>query len=101
MSRFTDQMYRNWLGQNGSFAPRRRPAGGMGGVPPMVTAAPAPTPGYLRGMAAANDESTSRPDKQDVDYVDKSKKLIRPLFFLISTEDYYLGDRDYDYIHRI
>lgn len=73
MSRFTDQMYRRWLGQNGSQGPRRRPAGGMGGMPPMVTAAAAPAPGYSRGAAAANDESPSRPDKQDLDYVDKSK----------------------------
>lgn len=73
MSRLTDQMYRHWLGQNGSAGPRRRPSGGMGGVPPMVTAAPAPAPGPSRGAAAANDDTYSRPDKQAVDYVDKSE----------------------------
>lgn len=34
MSRFTDQMYRRWLGQNGSQGPRRQLRGGMGGMPP-------------------------------------------------------------------
>jgi hypothetical protein len=75
MSRFTDQMYRHWLGQNGSTGPRRRPSGGMGGVPPMVTTAPAPAPSSSRSAAAANDESYSRPEKPAfgaVDYVDKS-----------------------------
>lgn len=73
MSRFTDQMYCHWLGQNGSISPRRRPSGGMGGVPPMVTAAPAPALGYSRGAAAANDDTYSRPDKQAADYVNKSE----------------------------
>lgn len=72
MSRFTDQIYRHWMGRNGSTGPRRRPSGGMGGVPPMVAAAPARALGYSRGAAAANDDTYSRPDKQDVDYVDKS-----------------------------
>lgn len=73
MSRVTDEMYRQWLGRNGSYSPRRRPAGGMGGVPPMVTAASAPAPVPSRGAAAANDESYSRHEKQDSlvsDYVD-------------------------------
>lgn len=73
MTRFTDRMYRYWLGQNGSVGPRRRPTGGMGGVPPMVTAAPASAHGYSRGAAAANDDTYSRPGKQAVDYVDKSE----------------------------
>ena len=73
MSRFTDQIYRHWLTQNGGVHHRRRPVGGMGGMPPMVTAAPALALGYSRGMAAANDETYSRPGKQDVDYVDKSE----------------------------
>lgn len=75
MSRITDSLYRHWMAQNGSAGPRRRPSGGMGGVPPMVTAAPAPAPVLPRGAAAANDESYSRPDKPvsgAVDYVDKS-----------------------------
>ena len=80
MSRFTDGMYRRWMGQNGYTGPRRRP-GGMGGVPPMVTAAPAPAPGYSRGDAAANDGTYSRPDKQAVDYVDNSIKGAPPSFF--------------------
>ena len=45
----------------------------MGGVPPMVTAASAPACGLSRGVAAANDESYSRLEKQDskdFDYVD-------------------------------
>ena len=73
MSRFTDALYRHWMGQNGAVGPRRRRAGGMGGVPPMVTAAPAPVPGSSRGVTAANDESYSRHEKQDswaLDYVD-------------------------------
>jgi hypothetical protein len=73
MSRFTDDLYRQWLGRNGSYNHRRRPAGGMGGVPPMVTAAPAPAPGPSRGATAANDQSYSRHEKQDSgasDYVD-------------------------------
>ena len=70
MSRFTDSLYRRWLAQNGSQGPRRRPRGGMGGVPPMVTAAPAPAPGYSRGAAAANDDAYPRPDKRDAGYVD-------------------------------
>lgn len=47
--------------------------GGMGGVPPMATAASAPACGLSRGVAAANDESYSRLEKQDskdFDYVD-------------------------------
>ena len=73
MSRFTDALYRQWTAQNGSTGPRRRPAGGMGGVPPMVTAAPAPASGPSRGAAAANDDTYSRHEKQDSgvsDYVD-------------------------------
>ena len=73
MSRFTDDMYRQWLRRNGSYSPRRRPSGGMGGVPPMVTAAPAPAPVPSRDATAANDESYSRHEKQDSgasDYVD-------------------------------
>lgn len=73
MSRFTDALYRHWMGQNGSVVPRRRAAGGMGGVPPMGTAAPAPAPVPSRGAAAANDDTYSRPAKQDGDYVDKLK----------------------------
>lgn len=73
MSRFTDSLYRRWMAQNGSTGPRRRPSGGMGGVPPMVTTAPAPAPVPSRGAAAANDDTYSRPDKQDGDYVDKLK----------------------------
>lgn len=69
MSRFTDQMYRAWMSQNGSQGPRRRR--GMGGVPPMVTAASTSPPRPSRSTLAANDESYSRPDKQDGDYVDK------------------------------
>ena len=71
MSRFTDALYRHWRGQNGAVGPRRRRAGGMGGVPPMGTAAPAP--GSSRGATAANDDSYSRHEKQDSwasDYVD-------------------------------
>lgn len=73
MSRFTDSMYRRWLTQNGFSGPRRRPSGGMGGVPPMATGTPTPAPGLSRGADAANDDAYSRPDKQGVDYVDKSK----------------------------
>lgn len=75
MSRFTDSLYRRWMAQNGSTGPRRRPAGGMGGLPPMGTAAPAPAPGPSRGATAANDDSYSRHEKQDFglsDYVDNS-----------------------------
>lgn len=81
MSRFTDQMYRRWLGQNGSQGPRRRPAGGMGGVPPMATGTPAPALGRSRGAPAANDDAYSRPVKQDVDYVDNIIKSAPPSFF--------------------
>lgn len=73
MSRFTDSLYRRWMTQNGSVSPRRRPAGGMGGMPPMGTAAAAPAPVPSRGAAAANDDSYSRHEKQDSglsDYVD-------------------------------
>lgn len=75
MSRFTDDLYRHWLGQNGSYVPRRRLAGGMGAVAPMVTAAPAPALGPSRGAASANDATYSRPEKpvfRASDYVDKS-----------------------------
>ena len=50
-----------------------RTIGGMGGVPPMGTAAAAPAPVPSRGAAAANDDSYSRHEKQDSglsDYVD-------------------------------
>jgi hypothetical protein len=73
MSRFTDSLYRQWMAQNGSTGPRRRPAGGMGGMPPMGTAAAAPAPVPSRGAPAANDDSYSRHEKQDSglsDYVD-------------------------------
>lgn len=73
MSRFTDALYRQWLAQNASSVRCRRPAGGMGGMPPMVTGASASAPGYSRGAAAANDDAYSRPDKQEADYVDKSE----------------------------
>ena len=43
-----------------------RTIGGMGGVPPMGTAAPAPAPGYSRGAAAANDDVYPRHEKQDL-----------------------------------
>lgn len=89
MSRFTDSVYRHWLAQNGTPAPRR-PRGGMGGVPPMGTAAPASAPGYSRGAAAANDDAYSRPGKQTSDYVNKSENTARPLF-LDRNEDYYFG----------
>jgi len=74
MSRFTDSLYRRWMAQNGAIGPRRRPAGGMGGVPPMGTAAPVPPPRSSRGPVAANDDSYSRPEKpasKSSDYVDK------------------------------
>lgn len=73
MSRFTDTLYRRWMAQNGSTGSRRRPSGGMGAVAPMVTTALAPAPCPSRGAAAANDDTYSRPDKQDCDYVDKLK----------------------------
>ena len=74
MSRFTDDLYRSWLARNGSYAPRRSPSRGMGGVPPMVTAAPAPAPGHSRGTPPANDDAYSRPGKlRAVDYVNKSE----------------------------
>jgi hypothetical protein len=73
MSRFTEALYRQWMAQNGSVGPRRRPAGGMGGVPPMGTAASAPALGPSRGAAAANDDTYSRPEKQGCDYVDNLK----------------------------
>lgn len=75
MSRFTDEIHRQWLARNGSYSPRRRPAGGMGGVPPMGTAAPSPAPSPSRGTTAANDESYSRHEKPGSgvsDYVDNS-----------------------------
>lgn len=75
MSRFTDEIHRQWLARNGGYSPRRRSAGGMGGVPPMGTTAPAPAPSSSRGAAAANDESYSRlekPASAASDYVDKS-----------------------------
>lgn len=73
MSRFTDTLYRRWMAQHGSTGSRRRPSGGMGGMPPMGTAPSTPAPGYSRGASAANDEAYSRPDKQEADYVDKPK----------------------------
>jgi len=73
VSRFTDTLYRRWMAQNGSVGPRRRLSGGMGAVAPMVTTAPAPAPVPSRGAVAANDDTYSRPDKQDGDYVDKLK----------------------------
>lgn len=90
MSRFTDDLYRHWLHRNGSAGPRKAPSGGMGGVPPMATSAPAPAPGYSRARTSANDETPSRPVKQIEDYVDKSKKDAPPLF-LVRNEDYYPG----------
>ena len=63
MSRFTDDLYRQWLGRNGSYVPRRPPSGGMGAVAPMVTAASAPAPGPSRGAAAANDDAYPRLEK--------------------------------------
>lgn len=81
MSRFTDFFYRHWITQNNFLVPRRRSytelVRGMGGMPPMSNAAPAPAPGYSRGAVAANDSSYSRPVKPAVlpekDYVDNSK----------------------------
>jgi len=73
MSRFTDSLYRQWMAQKGSTGPRRRSAGGMGGMPPMGPAAAAPAPVPPRGAPAANDDSYSRHEKQDSglsDYVD-------------------------------
>lgn len=73
MSRFTDDMYRQWLGRNGSYSPRRPPARGMGGMPPMVTAAPAPAPIPSRDAASMDGQSSSRHEKQGSllsDYVD-------------------------------
>jgi hypothetical protein len=81
MSRFTDQLYRHWLGQNGSPGPRRCPRGGMGGMPPMVATTPASAPGNSRGAPAANDEAYSRLDKQGCDYVDNIIKSVPAPFF--------------------
>ena len=53
----------------------------MGGMPPMVTGTSASAPGYSRGAAAANDDAYSRPDKQDVDYVDNIIKTTQKSLF--------------------
>ena len=82
MSRFTDQLYRTWLGQNGYAGPRRRALGGMGGVPPMTNQQPTITSNdKSRSRAAANDDTYSRPDKQDVDYVDNIIKTTQKSLF--------------------
>lgn len=82
MSRFTDQLYRTWLGQNGYAGPRRRTPGGMGGVPPMTSQQPSIAAGDRpRSSAAANDDAYSRPDKQDCDYVDNIIKTDQKSFF--------------------
>lgn len=81
MSRFTDDLYRSWLARNGSYAPRRSPSRGMGGVPPMTTGTPTSAPGRSRGAPAANDDAYSRPGKQDDDYVDNIIESAPPSFF--------------------
>ena len=74
MSRFTDAVYQHWLRRNGSAQwPLPSTRRGMGGVPPMGTAAPAPAPALPRSAAAANDGVYARPGEQDSHYVDKSK----------------------------
>lgn len=82
MSRFTDDIYRHWLRQNGSPLPRRA-SGGMGGAPPMVTPASKPAPSNSREMLAANDESYSRPDKRVMNYVDNIIKDPPTSFFIL------------------
>lgn len=82
MSRFTDQLYRTWLGQNGYAGPRRSTLGGMGGVPPMTNQQPSITTGDKpRCSAAANDDTYSRPDKRDCDYVDNIIEIAQKSLF--------------------
>ncbi|WP_156920027.1 hypothetical protein [Comamonas composti] len=82
MSRFTDQLYRTWLGQNGYSGPHRSTRGGMGGVPPMSNQQrPITAEKESRGRAAANDDSYSRPDKQGFGYVDNIIKNDPSSFF--------------------
>lgn len=44
MSRFTESLYRSWLGQNGSAGSRRRAPGGIGGRAPDVRPVPRNVP---------------------------------------------------------
>ncbi|WP_336693627.1 hypothetical protein [Delftia acidovorans] len=81
MSRFTDDLYRRWLGKNSYTGPCRS-LGGMGGVPPMPNQQPSikPIPDP-RGNPTANDESCSCPEKQKSDYVDNVVQITASSFF--------------------
>lgn len=119
MSRFTDELYRGWLRQNGQGVPRhsrgmgQRPMSslprqegptaegaappgrprqiGAGAVNAPALAGPQHTPALPPRGAGDNAEppSPARHDKQAV-YGDQSKKDTAALF-LTSNEDYYLG----------
>lgn len=71
MSRFTDELYGGWLGQNGVQSQQTR--GGMGGMPPMVTTARVRAPGNTRSAALNEALTPPRHDKQSKDYVNKSQ----------------------------
>ena len=59
-----------------------RAIGGMGGVPPMPNQQrPITTGDKPRSRAAANDDSYSRPDKQDCGYVDNIIKTTQISLF--------------------
>lgn len=64
MSTFTNRLYASWLCQNGLTGPRRRPTGGMGGMPPMQAQQGPFTRSDSAGNAVMRPRTPSRPEEQ-------------------------------------